>query len=179
MKRENQYIISFSGLKEGIHNFNFSLDKKFFEEYPVLESSEGAINIDVILNKTSLLLTFEMIMSGYLVIRCDRCLEEFNWPVEYRGQFYIKFKEDAHDSTDEIIFLRPNETEVNLKQYFLESIASVLPLQKIHPDLDDGSSGCKAEMLNLLDKHSSMDESTDDTTDPRWAKLKDIFKETK
>ena len=53
MKLANSYIIPFTGLKEGYHEFSFTFDSKFFDEYTVLEAHDGFIKAAVLLDKKS------------------------------------------------------------------------------------------------------------------------------
>ena len=70
--------------------------------------------------------------------------------------------------------MHPNESEIDLKQYFFECIELSLPLQKVHPDNPDGSIGCDQEMLRIIKNHS-INDSKEEEIDPRWNKLKDLL----
>ncbi len=48
-----KYNIEFKGLKEGLHEFDFELDNKFFEHFEGSLVDKGDANIDVLLEKRS------------------------------------------------------------------------------------------------------------------------------
>lgn len=174
LKLVNQYTIPFAGLKEGNHEFSFTFDKKFFDDYAVLEARDGEVTATLLLNKTVPMLSLHISISGYLEIQCDRCLEYFSFPIEFRGDLFVKFGKNTHASTDEIWILDPKEYKLEMKQYFFESIGLCLPIQRIHPSKPDGTLTCNREMLDILGAYRNPEIKENDT-DPRWNKLKEMF----
>ena len=152
MKFENQYIIHFKGLKEGVHDFEFVIDKPFFEEFEHLEVPEGKVSVKVTLSKKTGFMELELALSGLIRVQCDRCLDYFALPVEYVGQLLVKFG-DAEETDDEVIFLDPEEHRLELKQTLYECISVSIPYRKVHPDLPNGDSGCNPEMIKKLREH--------------------------
>ena len=177
MKLVNQYIIPFKGLKEGEFNYNFEIGKAFFEEYSSLDIKTGSVKADVLLIKKNTFLELSVSLEGTLEIQCDRCLEYFEFPLIYKGELFVKFKEEAEEPDEKVIFLHPKDDLLDLTQFLIDSIGLSLPIQKFHPDREDGSEGCDEEMLIKLDEHSFKDSSDEETIDPRWAKLKDLLNE--
>lgn len=174
MKLVNSYIIPFTGLKEGYHEFSFTFDSKFFDEYTVLEAHDGLIKAAVLLDKKSNMLDLKINMIGSLRIQCDRCLDYFSFPIEFKGNLLVKFGENTSSSTDEIWILNPNEYELDLKQYFFESIGLCLPIQRVHPQNPDGSLSCNGNMIGLLETHNKQN-LNNKCEDPRWDKLKELL----
>ena len=174
LKLVNQYIIPFKGLKEGDYEFEFSFDRKFFDEHNLLEANGGHIVATILLSKKPGLLSLYTTLKGYLNIQCDRCIEEFDFPVYSRNQLLVKFGENTGDSTDEIWVIEPNTYELDMEQYLYECISLSMPIQRIHPEDSDGKSGCNPEMLKKLEQLSSTD-ATVKNSDPRWNALKNLF----
>ncbi len=83
MKIENQYIIQFKGLKEGVHEFEFILGKPFFEEFERLEVQDGKVVAGITLERKTSLLDLEIHLQGDILVICDRCLENFWMEVDY------------------------------------------------------------------------------------------------
>lgn len=175
MKLVNQYIIPFKGLKEGNHEFEFDFPEKFFKEHKVLESTNGNIKAVVHLVKSPNILSLAVQLKGFMQIQCDRCLDNFDFPIRYNGHFVVKFGENIEDSTDEIWILHPNEFELNLEQYFFECLGLSLPIQRVHPDDADGNSSCNKEMLSILESHNTRNYNE---PDPRWNTLRDLLDNT-
>ena len=153
MKIENQYIIQFKGLKEGIHNFSFSIDKPFFEAYEYLSVPDGHVDVSVEMTKKENLLDLDIDLSGAMQVQCDVCLEYFNLPVHYIGHLVVRFSESEKEPDEEVIWLHPEEHEIGLTHFLYECLTLSIPIRKIHPDLPDGSPGCDPEMLKKLDEY--------------------------
>lgn len=178
MKVGNQYIIPFKGLREGEHNFDFRIGKEFFEENSALNIENGEINSKVTLNRKANFLVLDVVMNGEIFLQCDRCLENFNFRVDFSDQLYVKFKEEAEDPDANVIFLHPGEDLLDLNQYFFDCIGLSIPIQKVHPDDEFGVPTCDSEMISLLNAHSSEgDQENSEDIDPRWSKLKDLLNE--
>lgn len=175
MKVGNQYIIPFKGLKEGPHNFSFEIGEAFFEENYALGISEGSIIVKLILHKKSSFLDLDVIMSGTIKIQCDRCIEYFDFPLEYRGKLVVKFKEEIEEPDDQILFLHPGSDMLDLNQYFYDCVGLSIPLQKFHPENQNGEPGCDQQVLKLLDAYSHS--KSENEVDPRWSKLNELLKD--
>ena len=165
-----KYDVEFKGLKEGLHEFGFEVQDKFFEHFEQGLVTKGDIRVEVILEKRSSFMKLFLVINGYVELVCDRCLEHYQQKVKSKYEFFIKYGENEFED-DEIIWILPEEHKINLAQLIYEYIILSLPLKQVHPDSADGQSGCNREMLSRLESHRLNDEKKD-TTDPRWAALK-------
>ena len=175
MKIQNQYIIQFGGLKEGLHDFEFQFQKKFFDEFPSMEAQDGNLTAQVNLQKKRTFLVFKVTLSGSLKLQCDRCLEYYEQEIHFDGKFYVKFsdREDNSEETDEVIFLNTDEQQIDLKHYFYESISLSIPYKRMHPTIK-GRPGCNNEMLKFIEDYS--DTKHQEEENPVWDKLKDFLR---
>jgi uncharacterized protein len=153
LKIGDQYIIQFRGLKEGVHGFEFSIGKPFFESFEQLEIPDGNVEVGVELTKKNAFLELDLELTGDVQVQCDRCLGYFSLPVSYNAHLVVRFSETEQDPDDEIIFLHPEDHQLDLKQYLYEFISVSIPIRKVHPDLDNGEPGCDREMLKILQEH--------------------------
>ncbi len=151
MKIENKYTIQFKGLKEGVHEFEFILGRPFFEEFERLEVQDGKVAAGITLERKTSLLNLEIHLRGDILVTCDRCLENFWMDVDYLGHLVVQFSEREQEGNDEIIYLHPEEYELDLKHFMYECISVSIPYRKVHPDLPNGESGCDPEMLGKLE----------------------------
>ncbi len=174
MKQKAQYIIPFSGLKEGKHEFHFTLKDEFFEEYELLEAEGGELEALVILEKKPQMLLLDTQVKGFLTLCCDRCLEEFDLDIFNQDELIVKFGEQSDESSDEIWIVSPNEHQIDMQQYIFELIGVSIPIQKVHPDDEKGNPTCDEDTLQSL--YSETDNNNENKIDPRWEKLKDIYK---
>jgi uncharacterized protein len=178
LKVGNQYIIPFRGLNEGEHNFDFQIGKAFFEENSALNIENGEINSKIVVNKKANFLVLDVTMNGAISLQCDRCLEEFSFQVDFHDQLYVKFKEELEEPDINVIFVHPSEDLLDLHQYFFDSIGLSIPIQKVHPDNENGEPTCDTKMISILNAHSSQETQGDnEDIDPRWSKLKGLLNE--
>lgn len=152
MKIENQYIIHFKGLKEGVHDFAFHIGKPFFDAFEQLEVPDGNLDVQVELTRKISFLELDIDLQGDLQALCDRCLGYFSLPVTFSGHLVVRFSETDQESDDEVIFLHPEEYQLDLRHYLYECVSLSLPIRKVHPDLPNGEPGCDPEMLKKLDE---------------------------
>jgi uncharacterized protein len=174
LETRNQYIIPFGGLKEGIHDFDFAVTDEFFEEYSALEVKKGHLDIHINLLKKTSFLTFDIHINGKVYVQCDRCLDFYYQDISFEGKLYVKFSErnESNESSDEIIFLRPGDNEIDLKHYLYESISISMPYKKTHPDIN-GVSTCNKEMILRLNKQNYL--TNGNKENHTCDKLKDIL----
>lgn len=173
LKFDNQYIIRFKGLKEGIHNFKFAINKEFFMKFDALEARDGTVEVIANLIKRSEFLTLDILIKGTVEVQCDRCLEYFNYPIEYSSILVVKFSENSSEQSDDMIILNPNDNELNLTHHIYEFISLAIPYRKIHPESADGKSLCKSDMLQRIREFEvKQDEEAIKTN---WEKLKYYF----
>ena len=175
MSFSGKYTIQFRGLKEGFHLFHFELDNRFFEFFANQDVKEGNLRVHVNLEKKSTLLELDVSITGTLHVLCDRCLEYFDFPVNFKGELFVKFSQEQNDQGDpDVLYLDPNDYQVDLAQYFYESVILSLPYRKVHPDIKKNIPSCNPEMLSKLNKMLVKEKKE---TDPRWDKLKELRKD--
>ena len=172
MKKLVEYIIPFSGLKEGEHIFNIKVDKSFLKKFECEDIINIKLDISVKMIKSNRLLEFNFFLSGKAMVECDRCLEEFELPVNYHSRLFVKL-EDIEEVEDEIIYIKPDESEIDISRFIYENIVFSIPPRRVHPDDKKGKSMCNPEMLKKLEDHLIKD--SEKSTDPRWNKLKDLL----
>jgi uncharacterized protein len=166
------YTIPLSGLEEGLHTFDFEINKEFFEQFEESEIKEGSLIANIEMEKRSTHLDLAIKISGSVRICCDRCLEMFSQPLACENRLLVKFGKNDEDIDPDIIFISADENELDLKQYIYEYIYLALPIKRVHPNDNNGKSTCDPEMLERLKEHM-VDE--DPESDPRWDVLKKLL----
>jgi uncharacterized metal-binding protein YceD (DUF177 family) len=111
-------------------------------------------------------------MKGSVMLTCDRCLDEFDIPVDSQTKLIVNFGKDNSEDSEEIITISESENEINVAQFIYESIHLALPMKRVHPDDEKGNSTCNSEVMKKLQEHTS--ETSEDNDDPRWDILKKI-----
>lgn len=169
-----QYNIMFKGLKSGVHHFYFDLDNRFFGHFENPELRGGDIRINVELDKKTHFLSLVSTFSGNVRVMCDRCLEDFDIPINFSSSLVIKFVEEERENDADVIYLKTNEHKINLADYFMESILLNLPIKRVHEKNDNAEDMCNTDMINKIKEHQTRKDKGE--TDPRWDSLKKIIK---
>jgi len=164
----DEYIIPFSGLKNGIHQFDFEANDQFFACFENSEITRGNLKIQIELDRKSVLLILDISVEGQVVVPCDRCGDDFILSVKGKQSVLVKLGNETSEGEDDVIYLSLKEHEVNIAQPVYETIALALPYQRVHPD-----GGCNAEALKKI-RLFSKDENKSDSVDPRWDALKQL-----
>lgn len=181
MNRLKLFSIPFTSLKNGKHSFDFKIEDSFFVDFDYSPIKKAYITVDLEFNKQETMFVLDFVLKGDVELTCDRCNEEFRSPFHSNERLIFKFGEESEEQTEEIIILSRAEHEINLANHLYEFIVVGIPLIHVHPDKEDGSSGCNPETLEILKKLSiSGDEATEKEKgpetiiDPRWEALKKL-----
>jgi len=166
--------VRISGLVEGDHDFSFELDHKFFASLEQTEIEKGKLKAEVILEKKIGVFSLHFHLKGEVEVICDRCLEAFMTEIDAEQTIFIKLGEQAGEIEDDVIMIHRDDHEIEVGQLMYEFILLALPYQRIHPDDEEGKSGCNPEMIRKLEEHQGIEEKNDQT-DPRWDSLKGII----
>lgn len=170
------YNIPLSGLKEGSHYYDFDVDRNFFADYEGTEIKECDLKIRTVLVKRSAHMELTLILKGRVKIVCDRCLEDFWQEVESQNVLLVKYGDQWEEVDDEVVMIPYGESSLELRQFIFEFTHLALPMQRVHPDNENGESTCDPLMMEKLKDHLA---DKEENTDPRWkelGKLKDGLK---
>ena len=171
-KSSNPYLIQFVGLKDGEHTFDYVIEDAFFKDKEYSEVQHARIPTQVTLTKGLNLLVFDIKMEGTINTPCDRCGDLFDFPVWDERKFIVSLTNDKFEEGDDIVSLSMEASEIDISQPLYEYVNLLLPQRRIHPDKEDGTSGCNPNALKALNKLS--EKGNEQETDPRWDALKKI-----
>ncbi|MCF8331060.1 MAG: DUF177 domain-containing protein [Bacteroidales bacterium] len=165
-----QFMIPFKGLKEGKHEFRFKIDEMFFEalDYSTLEN--GNVQVLLEMDKKTNMLVFNFNIGGTIRLKCDRCLEEYDQPVEGQYMLIVKFSErENNDLSEDIVILPDDAHEFDVGHYIYEYISLLLPIKHVH----EHESDCNQDMITKLNIESNENLSSE-KIDERWKALEEI-----
>jgi Predicted metal-binding, possibly nucleic acid-binding protein len=179
--REEAYIVPLKDLEVGTHQYQYTLDDKFFEEVngPLVQKGNIEANVTVQKSEHSFLLTFRL--DGTVKVLCDRCLEEIDQPISCEECLTVKFGEDKSEEDDQLVVVSEEEGELDLSWYMYEFVALHIPIRHVHPDGE-----CNEETARILREHLTVERNEAETeeedgsaatnrgTDPRWDALKKL-----
>jgi len=171
---KTKYDIAFKGLADGLHEFNYQINGKFFEHFEGSLVDEGDINVSVTLEKRSAFIKLHLNINGEIELVCDRCLENYRQKIKNKAEIFVKFGENEFDEGENVIWILPEEHLLNVAQLIYEYVALSIPLRHIHPKNKNGERDCNKEMVDKL-KHYIHTENEENTfVDPRWDILKKL-----
>jgi uncharacterized protein len=173
------FVVPFIGLKIGKHNFDYELDKAFFEKQGFDKIQSADIKIQVELDKKETMLIFQFHLEGQVGIPCDRCTDTVEHDLGDSYRWVYKF--GTEESGDEnLIVLHPDSYEIDLTEAFYELTIVSLP-SRIQHEGDE----CDQEMMESIEKYvvnldddeeEDIEEEEEEEEDPRspWDILKDL-----
>ena len=172
MKSLSPYLIKFSGLKEGIHLFNYEIGNKFFKNFDYYDFLDAKLFAKLELEKQSTLLNLKFSFNGKIEVQCDVSMESFDLKLETEHAVVVKFKDDIISTDDKVIFMPAGSHSIDVSHLIYESIILAVPQKKVHPGIENGS--LKSEIVEKLEELRPK-KNFNEKTDPRWDKLKDLL----
>ena len=179
MKKLNEYLIPFIGLKLGKHQFEYQVDNTFFANFDYDEFESSNIKVNVVLEKKSTLMELAFKHKGTIHVSCDLTNEMFDLPIKANINLIVNFGEEFNDDNDEFIILPHDEFQVNVAQYCYEMMVLSVPTKRIHTGIKDGT--LQSEALQNLEKFSPKETKAQEIKeiDPRWEGLKKLLTDKK
>jgi len=166
-----QYTIPVSGLHNGTHQFDFTVDSSFFKHFEASPIQQGTANIRLYFEKRTDLYVMIFDFSGTIQTECDRCLEEMQLPISGNEQLLVKFDEEPGEEEAEVIYIPFGTQELNIARYIYEFLCLSVPMIKTHDDSDED---CDPEMLERLNNTSNAEETNEREGSSVWDALKDF-----
>ncbi|WKS95609.1 YceD family protein [Riemerella columbina] len=175
MENFKAFDISFSGLKNGKHSFEFEIDNAFFELFGTeVDFDHPKITAEVVLDKHSSFLEFFISISGQVDLVCDISGEVFSQPTQHSIKVLVKFGETYNELDDEVITIPSSDYQFNVAQLIYEAVILSIPMKKIAPNVEENE-----EYEALLERYSPKFEEekvieNEEEMDPRWAALQKL-----
>jgi len=171
-----EYIVPFSGMKVGKHQFDYRIRKEFFDAFEYSEIKDGDLNVIVTVDKSETMMIMNFDIAGEITMECDICLGELKHSIETKYRQIFKFSDDEDlKLDDEITYVRSTEFEVNIAPFVIEFINLSKPNKSRH---EDGE--CDEDLLAVLDEYLLVEEEEieesieEEEIDPRWNALKKL-----
>ena len=182
MKLYKTYSVSFSGLSDGFHHFEFTLNPQFLAEFPESPVKETQSRVRVELEKRIGMLSFSFHLDGTVRVPCDLCNEPFDLVLDHEETLLVKLvaelpETEVHDA--EVMYLLNSAHALNLADTFYEMLILAIPMRHVHPDNEQGLPSCNPEILRYISGYSQEDtspEQPDETSESSsiWTALKNL-----
>lgn len=173
MSDVKEFKIPFVGLKPGLHFFHWTVGDSFFVHFPHSPVQKGSVSVNLEFEKKEGMFILKFDTLGQVQVECDRCSGNFSYNLEFGYIFYVRYKEDIEGKSpedSEVIFISRTDTILDVSQLVYETVILGLPFHKVHPDDENGNSGCDPQIMKYLDRKDENDEK-DEVIDERWLDL--------
>ena len=184
----DKYRIDLKGMQTGSDKFDFHLDDSFFADVEASDVQKGKVDVTLIVRKTSHAFDLRFHTEGYVIVTCDRCLDEMKQPIVSDDLLRVRFGSAYAEEADNWVVVPEDEGAINVAWFMYEFIALAIPMKHVHApgecngamdselhkylrvSPDDEEDGYAAE-----DDVDSGDEGVDKPIDPRWNELRKIL----
>jgi uncharacterized metal-binding protein YceD (DUF177 family) len=157
MSRRREFEIAFVGLKPGIHEYNYSIDDKFFEPFQQQDFHKCKAHVKLLLDKKSSFMQLKFEVGGTMEVTCDRCNN--NLPLELWDEFNITVKmvEDpelmnGQEDDPDMYYIAQGDSHIDVANWIYEFINLSLPMQKTCQYEKMDGPFCNVAALDLLKK---------------------------
>ena len=168
-----KFNIPFSGLKNEVYQYDFQVDTTFFETYDHSLIENGTVNVHLIFDKQPSFFRLNFSYTGTIQTDCDRCSELFEMPISGNHQLIVRFSEVPKPEEEELIFIKPSETALNVAPLIYEVIHLGLPFRKACEEKEDGLPSCDSNILDYLMEEEEI-QKEEDSKKTVWSELKNL-----
>ena len=129
-KMYQDIVIPIKGLPLGESTFRFEIGDPFFQafENSLIKEADCSVKVRVVRHQTLLDIVCEIV--GFVVVECDRCLEDLTLKVDIDPHLTVGFGTVDVDDTgveDDVLVVDHTESELNLNQFVYDYVCLGLP----------------------------------------------------
>ena len=172
----DNFIIPLNGLTAGKNEFFLHAGKEFFDSFDNEEIFDADLQIRVLVEKSGRYIGVDCDIEGEVTVECDRCLDMLDMPVDTQVSLSVKFGDEqtselGQDREREVIFVKEDESELDMSQIVYDYVCLALPMQRTH-----GPGRCNPDAMKYYSMSESCDFFKKDETVNPFATLKNMFK---
>jgi uncharacterized metal-binding protein YceD (DUF177 family) len=155
MSNRRVYEIAFVGLKPGVHEFNYTVDDRFFEEYQEQDFRKAEAHVKLLLERNNSFMILRFEVGGQAEVTCDRCSNDL--PLQLFDEFTVTVKitddPDAANEAEEdpdVFYISRGESHIDVKDWIYEFVNLSIPMQKTCAFENMDGPYCNADVRELL-----------------------------
>ncbi len=168
MEKLSDFWIPYKGLSIGEHRYQFDVGESFFEVYKNSDINKASLQVELLLNKKETHIELNFVIEGAVVLTCDRCLEDMQYPLEIEQNLYIKFGDEFSEEDENLYVLPDSEDIIDISVFVDELITVAIPMRKVHEEDEEGNPTCPNNMFKYIE---NVKNSEGVAIDPRWNEL--------
>lgn len=135
MSHRREYEIAFVGLKPGLHEFDYEVSDRFFEEYGTQDFRKTTAGVKLTLDKNNSFMILRFQIGGKAEVTCDRCSNEL--PIQLFDDFTITVKMvdepdvmNAQEEDPDVYYISRGESHLDVKDWIYEFVNLSIPMQR-------------------------------------------------
>ena len=167
-----QFSLPIKGLRDGFSEYEFQINRDFFNCFEDSLIENGAIDVQFTIEKRPDFFELMFDLKGTVKANCDRCLTEIDLPIESEERLLLKYSEQEMEEELEVIYVSPDASHFNIAKYIYEFISLSVPMVKIYDCQADEPIPCDQEMLKRL--QGPEESKSEENDNPAWDSLKNI-----
>jgi uncharacterized metal-binding protein YceD (DUF177 family) len=166
------FRIPLSALKADSASFEWEVGPDFFKLFDdEHQPPTGNFVVNLELEHTGGVVTFDFIITGKLKTNCDRCTAPIDLPIESGYQVLVKFGDPA-ESTDEVIVLDPEAPDLNVGKIIYDFILLSIPIRHRIEDCETmDPMPCDTSITQFISTSGELP-SIPEAENPLWDDLK-------
>lgn len=189
MSKFSTFQLPLKSLTPGRHEFEYRLDKSFFEAMESSDVRDADVNARLTVTYANDVYQLAFVLTGTLTVVCDRCLDLLDLPVDATYNVTVKYGDAYRDDSDEVLEIPTSANELNVAYMLYDTAELAIPIKHVHP-----LGKCNRQMSAALHKHRVTQAGDEDAdlenqlidemeaadgdapanTDPRWDALRDL-----
>jgi uncharacterized protein len=172
-EHRSAYLIKYTGLPVGDHEFDYEIGDTFFKNHEGSIIVKAAIKAGVILHKSSSSMHLTLKLNGTVWVECVKCLDEIALPVDVEKTLLVRLVEKVNVEDDDIdsISVSTHAHEIDMEPHLYDFLTLQVPYSPVHEDDEDGNPACNPEVLKYI---SQQPEDGSKSPSERWAALRKL-----
>lgn len=193
MGKFTEFKIPLKSLQKGQHTYTYHLGKVFFTNMENTDVRDSNLDVVLTVDYNGDLYNLDFKVTGNVILACDRCLDDLEWPIDATYDISVKYGDDYNDDSDTLMEIPYSDNDLNVAYMLYDTVMLAIPIKHVHPlgkcnramttmlKKHRASGGEDDELMdNLVEEMDSMDSddsrggSGEGATDPRWDALKGL-----
>ncbi|GHT24414.1 hypothetical protein AGMMS4957_17380 [Bacteroidia bacterium] len=157
MGKFSAYKIDLTGGRQEVQTFEYLLDNQFFADIESEDVQKGKVKVSLTVTDVNGTFVFDFKLNGNVLIVCDRCLDEMDFPIETTAKLVVKLGKEYAEGADDVITVPEKEGFINIAWFLYEFVALEIPLKHVH-----APGQCNRAMVEHLKQHIVTAENDDE-----------------
>lgn len=157
MGNRREFDIAFVGLKPGLHEYDYEVDSKFFQDYKQTDFSNCQAKIKLTLERNTSFLMLKFEVGGNMDVVCDRCGNNLGMELWDEFNLIVKLVENPDEMNEteddpDIHYISRTESHLHVADWIYEFVTLSIPMQRSCKEEEIGGPQCNKEVLEMLKK---------------------------